>query len=138
MAKELNGDLGKLILRVSTGGLLIFHGIAKLVHGHEPVRHMLAVNNLPDYLWLGVPIGEIIAPLCLLLGIFTRLSSVIVAFTMFMTIYMTSKIGAVTTFSQTGGLTGEMNLLYLLGALALLFLGAGKYSVYRGNKGLFL
>ena len=138
MSRELNGNLGKLILRISIGGLLIFHGIAKLIHGHEPVRNMLSANSLPDFLWMGVPIGEVVAPLCLLLGIFTRLSSVIVAFTMFMTIYLTSKMAAITTLSQTGGLNGEMNLLYLLGALALLFLGAGKYSIYKGNKGLFL
>ncbi|MDR2123303.1 MAG: DoxX family protein [Flavobacteriaceae bacterium] len=136
MAKELNPDLGKLLLRISVGGLMIPHGIAKLIHGHDFIRVMLAKKGLPEFIWLGVPIGEIVAPICILLGVFTRISSLLVAFTMIMTIFLVHQLG---TFHITdkGGLGAELNLFYLLTSLALFFLGSGKYSVYKGKNGIF-
>lgn len=35
-------DFGLLVLRLSIGGLLILHGLAKLFHGHDFIRGMLA------------------------------------------------------------------------------------------------
>lgn len=137
MAKELNSDLGKLLLRVSIGGLMVFHGISKLYHGHDFIKGMLTSKNLPEYLWLGVPLGELFAPICILLGVFTRISSLLVAFTMLMTFYLVHGMEGF-SLSQTGGLKVELNLFYLLTSLALFFLGSGKYSVYKGNKGIMI
>lgn len=137
MAKELNSDLGKLLLRVSIGGLMVFHGISKLYHGHDFIKGMLTSKNLPEYLWLGVPLGEVFAPICILLGVFTRISSLLVAFTMLMTFYLVHGMDGF-SLSQTGGLKVELNLFYLLTSLALFFLGPGKYSVYKGNKGIMI
>lgn len=137
MAKELNSDLGKLLLRVSIGGLMVFHGISKLYHGHDFIKGMLTSKNLPEYLWLGVPLGEVFAPICMLLGVFTRISSLLVAFTMLMTFYLVHGMEGF-SLSQTGGLKVELNLFYLLTSLALFFLGSGKYSVYKGNKGIMI
>jgi putative oxidoreductase len=47
-------DLGKLVLRVVLGGLILFHGIAKLVHGPGYVIGMLASAGLPTILAYGV------------------------------------------------------------------------------------
>lgn len=137
MAKELNSDLGKLLLRVSIGGLMVFHGISKLYHGHDFIKGMLTSKNLPEYLWLGVPLGEVFAPICILLGVFTRISSLLVVFTMLMTFYLVHGMEGF-SLSQTGGLKVELNLFYLLTSLALFFLGSGKYSVYKGNKGIMI
>lgn len=137
MAKELNSDIGKLLLRVSIGGLMVFHGISKLYHGHDFIKGMLTSKNLPEYLWLGVPLGEVFAPICILLGVFTRISSLLVAFTMLMTFYLVHGMEGF-SLSQTGGLKVELNLFYLLTSLALFFLGSGKYSVYKGNKGIMI
>lgn len=137
MAKELNSDLGKLLLRVSIGGLMVFHGISKIYHGHDFIKGMLTSKNLPEYLWLGVPLGEVFAPICILLGVFTRISSLLVAFTMLMTFYLVHGMEGF-SLSQTGGLKVELNLFYLLTSLALFFLGSGKYSVYKGNKGIMI
>ncbi|QYN51817.1 DoxX family protein [Apibacter sp. ESL0404] len=133
----MNSDLGKLLLRVSIGGLMVFHGISKLYHGHDFIKGMLTSKNLPEYLWLGVPLGEVFAPICILLGIFTRISSLLVAFTMLMTFYLVHGMEGF-SLSQTGGLKVELNLFYLLTSLALFFLGSGKYSVYKGNKGIMI
>ncbi|MDR1876001.1 MAG: DoxX family protein [Flavobacteriaceae bacterium] len=136
MTKELNPNLGKLILRISIGGLMLPHGIAKFIHGHEFIKGMLAKKGLPEFIWLGVPIGEVVAPILIILGVFTRISSLLVAFTMVMTIYLVHEAGAF-SITKTGGLSGELNLFYLLTSLALFFLGSGKYSIYKGNNGIF-
>ncbi|MGM5630437.1 DoxX family protein [Apibacter raozihei] len=137
MAKEINADLGKLSLRISVGGLMIFHGIAKLIHGHDFIKEILASKGLPQFLWIGVPTGEVIAPICLLLGVFTRISSLLIVFTMLMTFYLIHGINDF-SLSQTGGVKVELNLLYLFSSLAIFFLGSGKYSLYKGNKGILI
>jgi putative oxidoreductase len=137
MAKELNSDLGKLLLRISIGGLMVFHGLSKLYHGHDFIKKMLTSKNFPEYLWLGVPLGEVIAPICILLGVFTRISSLLIAFTMLMTFYLVHGMEGF-TLSQTGGIKVELNLFYLITSLALFFLGTGKYSVYKGNNGFMM
>lgn len=137
MTKEINADLGKLLVRISVGGLMIFHGISKLIHGHDFIRMMLEEKGLPTFLWLGVPIGEVIAPLCIILGIFTRISSLLIAFTMIMTIYLVHQM-TIFNITDTGGLAGEINFFYLITSLAIFFLGSGKYSIYRGNNSVLI
>ena len=126
--KSVNEDIGKLILRITIGGLLIFHGIKKAVDGHDFVKKVLTEKGLPEYLWLGVPIGEIIAPLLLIFGMFTRSATLIIAFTMIMTIYLAFGIAGF-ELNQYGAFKVELNLFYLFTAVSLYFLGAGKYSL---------
>ena len=44
-----NSDLGKLILRLLVGLLLLFHGIDKLQHGYGFVEQMLVKTGFPGY-----------------------------------------------------------------------------------------
>lgn len=128
--QHLNTDIGILLVRIATGGLMIFHGIAKLQHGHEPIREMLTEKGLPEILWLGVPLGEFIAPILLILGIFTRFSGLLVSTVMLFALILAH--GALTfTRGETGGLDGELCLLFLFCGIALFFTGGGKYAILR-------
>lgn len=133
--KLLNVDLGVLILRVSVGGLMLFHGIAKVTYGHGPVKSMLQQNGWPEFLWLGVPLTEIVAPIMLILGIFTRLSGLGIALLMLVTLVLAFGWPAF-AIGEYGGLVAELNLLFLGGGLALLFTGGGKYRLYRSGNDL--
>ena len=42
-----NADLGKLIIRLTLGGLMLFHGIAKLLNGIGFIEGELASHGLP-------------------------------------------------------------------------------------------
>lgn len=128
--------LGLLFLRLGVGGLMLFHGFHKLMteNGHQGVQDMLAAKGLPTWLWLGVPVGEVIAPLLILIGVATRLSSAVVALTMAVAIYLAFGAGGFSIDGNTGGLIAELNLLYLFGSLALLCLGSGQYSAYTGSN----
>lgn len=126
--------IGKLILRLTIGGLMLFHGIHKLMHGFGMIGDLLVKNHLPREMMWGVLIGEVLAPILLIVGWMTRPAAALVAFTMAMSIYLVFR-DSLFVLDQYGALTYEINLLYLFGALAILFLGAGKFSVSHGaNK----
>ena len=43
-------DLGKLILRLAVGGLLLFHGISKVIHGVAWMHGPLGALHLPSFI----------------------------------------------------------------------------------------
>lgn len=135
-SKILSPDLGLLLLRVSTGALMLFHGIAKLSNGFGEIKEILADKGLPIFLWIGVPLTEIIAPVLLMLGIFGRLSGLSIALLMAMTIIIAHASEAF-SISEYGGLAVELNLLYLFSGLTIFFTGGGKYCL-RTSKNEWL
>ncbi|NTU68471.1 MAG: DoxX family protein [Chlorobiaceae bacterium] len=125
-------DFGKLLLRLCVGGLMLFHGIGKLIHGHGFIVSKLKAAGLPELLVAGVPIGEVVAPMLILLGLFTRPAALIEAVLMAMAVWLVH-MGQLTAISQTGGYALELQAFYFFGSLAVFFLGAGKYSFSRGS-----
>ncbi len=122
-----NPDLAKLLLRLSLGILVLFHGIHKIIHGIAGVKAMVAVSILPDFFAYGVYVGELIAPIFIILGLYARVAAGIMAFTMLIAIYLTS--GFAITLSKFGGLSWELPLVYMIISIAIIFLGSGKYAV---------
>jgi len=123
---------GKLVLRLSIGGLMLFHGIHKLTHGFTMIGDMLVKNQLPRELMWGVIVGEVVAPVLLIIGWMTRPAAALVAFTMAMAIYLVYR-DSLLTLNEFGALTYELSLIYLFGSLAILFLGAGAFSISKGQ-----
>ncbi len=126
-----SNDTGLLIIRLVVGLLLLPHGISKLVNGIDWLGESLTKVGLPAIIRYGVFIGEIIAPLLLVIGYRTRIASLIVAFNMFMTIFLAKRDQL---FVLRGGWAIELNALFLFGALALFFTGGGKYCVSTKNN----
>ncbi len=126
-------DLGLLLLRLAVGGLMIPHGIAKILGSLEPIQNMLSAKGLPVFLSYGVYLGEIVAPLLIVLGYFGRPAAIVFAFTMLLSIYLAYGLSGF-GFNQYGGLHVELNLLFLFGALTLFFTGSGKYSIRKGTN----
>ena len=126
-------DIGKLVLRLSTGGLLLFHGIAKLSNGIGWMAGMLGGIGLPAFLGYGVYVGEIAAPLLILAGKFTRPAGLVVAFNMLVAILLARRDAIAAVSPQGGGWAIELEMLFLLGGVALWFLGSGRYAISRGR-----
>ena len=76
----------------------------------------------------GVYVGEIVVPILIIIGLFTRISSIIYAATMVFAIYL-AHAQDVFAISSKGAWAIELQALFMLGTLALAFLGAGKYSI---------
>ncbi len=133
MDKPLYSDsLAKLFLRLAVGGLMLLHGIDKIRNGLGGIESMLADAGLPTVLAWGVFLGEVIAPVLILLGFLTRPFALILAITMLMSIYLAYGTHAF-GLNQYGGLEIELNLLYFAGAMALFFSGGGRFSVTNGE-----
>ena len=130
-----NDDLGKLLIRLPVAGLMIFHGIHKLKNGLGFIEKSLVDAGLPAYMSYGVFVGEIVAPLLIILGVFARPAALIEAFVMVAAIYLVHT-GDLLSLTKHGGHALELQFLYLFGSLAIVFLGSGRYSLSRG-KGLW-
>jgi putative oxidoreductase len=124
-------DLGRLLLRVTIGGLLIFHGVSKLIHGIGWLPGLLAQHGVPEVVAYGVYVGEIVAPVLIILGWKSRLAAWIVVFNMAMAVWLAhpKDLGAL---KPSGGWGVELDGLFFFGALAIAFLGSGSYSVSKG------
>lgn len=130
---EKNNDLGLLIIRLSIGILMLLHGIAKLSHGVGFIEQTVVDSGLPSFIAYGVYVGEIIAPLFIIVGYGTRIASAIFAFNMIVAVAL-AHAGDIFSLSQTGGWTIELQALYFFAALALVFTGGGKYSLSTKNS----
>lgn len=106
-----NNSFGLLILRLSTGGLLLFHGVAKLLGGLSFLQGMLAAKGLPGFLAYGAVVGEVLAPLALILGLFTRGAAAVVAFNMLVAIAMAHLGTLCSVDPNTGGWAVELPML---------------------------
>jgi putative oxidoreductase len=122
-----NNDIAKLFLRISLGVLILFHGIHKLIYGVSGVEAMLSNAGLPQLLAYGVYVGELIAPIFIILGLYARVASLILALNMFVAIYLA--YGFSYTLSKFGGLSYETPLLFFIMALLVFLFGSGRYSV---------
>lgn len=128
-------DAGKLILRAVLAAMLLFHGISKLHHGIGFIADMLAKAGLPAVIGYGVYIGEIVAPLFILAGLFTRAAALVVAINMIVAVSL-AHTSQFFTINDTGGWALELQGMYFFTAVALVLLGAGRYSV-GGINGRF-
>jgi putative oxidoreductase len=134
MSKDFmkDNDLGLLVLRLSTGGLMLFHGVSKLINGVGPIGEMLAALGLPSFIAYGSLLVELVAALIMVLGLWTRAAAVAMVFNMIVAILM-AHTSVIFSLTPQGGWAIELPMLYLLPALALVFTGGGRYALTRNN-----
>lgn len=121
-------DIAKLLLRVTLGVLILFHGLAKLNGGMGGIVRMVESRGFPGALGYGVLLGEVIGPLMLVAGFHARIGAVLVFVNMVFAIVLVH-LGQLGTFTQQGGWALELQAMYLVAALALALLGPGRFSV---------
>lgn len=124
-------DLGLLLLRIALGGLMLFHGMHKLIYGVGFIGDMLATIGLPSFIAYGSLLAELVASLMIICGIWTRLASVVFAGNMVVAILMAHASEMFSLSPMTGGLVIELPLLYLLGAAVLCLTGGGRFAVTK-------
>lgn len=121
-------DWGKLVVRVALGFLILLHGISKIKGGPGFIVDVVNKAGLPSAIAYLVYIGEVVAPILLILGLFSRIAALIVAVNMGFAI---SLVHAAQFFSlsKTGGWELELQGMYLFTAIAIALMGAGRLSV---------
>lgn len=130
MLKALHNDaLGKLILRLAVGGLILFHGVDKLLNpgSLDWISGMLQGYGLPSFLAYGVLIGEVLAPIMAIVGWQSRLAGLLMAGNMLVA-FLLVHTGQVFMLNDNGGWQLELQGMFFLSALALVFLGSGRMA----------
>lgn len=121
-------DIAKLLLRLQVGILMLFHGVHKITHGIDGVKSLVVNAGLPEFISYGVFFGEIVMPILIILGLYARVASLVLALNMLMAIYLAygSSLFELTKF---GGLAMELPLIFFMSSVAIFLLGSGKYAV---------
>lgn len=128
-----NQDLAKLLLRLTCGGILLFHGVHKVFVEIDHVKVIVKNAGLPEVLAYGNIVGEFVAPIFVLLGFKTRIAAAIIAFNMLLSVLIGHR-DIMFSINDYGGWMIETNMLYMMTAVVLFFTGAGRYSL-SGGKG---
>jgi putative oxidoreductase len=123
-------DVGKLVLRLTLGILILLHGIAKVRHGITPIEGMVTGMGMPDYVAYGVYVGEVLGPLLLIAGFYARIGAAFIAANMLFA-FVLAHTAQLTSLNGQGGWALELQGMFLFTALALVFMGPGRISVNR-------
>lgn len=131
MAKLLSSDdLGKLVLRLTTGGLILFHGVHKVFYPDslDFIRKLLISIDLPPMLAYGVYLGEVVGGLMVVLGIYSRMGGALIVGNMLFALSLAHR-EELWTLSSTGGWAMELQAFFLFSGLAVILLGSGRLAV---------
>lgn len=122
LRKSENTDGAKLLMRLAVGAIFINHGLMKFKAGMPMIADFFG--------GLGIPMPGVMAPfisslelgggILLVLGLGTRLFGALFAATM---------LTAIATAFKWKFAGAELESLLLASSLALVFMGAGKYSL---------
>lgn len=126
-----NPDIGALILRVTIGGLLFLHGLHKITAGIENQTNLLEAHGIPGQLMGFIYLSEVLAPVLIVLGVFTRLSALSILMTMVTILFVIP--APLLGLNEHGASNIELQLFYLLTPLVLFFTGPGRYRVRSDN-----
>ena len=123
-------DAGKLILRLALGLMLLLHGISKITGGVGGITGMLQGVGLPSYLAFGVYVGEVLAPLLVVIGFYARVGAAVIVINMLVAIGLAHRQDLF-ALSDHGGWALELQGFFLFTALALALMGPGRFGITR-------
>ena len=128
MNANTQADLGKLVLRIVLGLLILLHGIGKLRGGIGWLDGALAEAGLPVFLKYGVYVGEVLAPLAVIAGWYSRIGAWLIAVNMLFALGLVH--GAeLFVLNDQGGMQLELQYMFFFTAIALALIGPGRYAV---------
>ncbi|MBO6607439.1 DoxX family protein [Psychroserpens sp.] len=114
-------DLALLILRLGFGGFMLTHGIPKLEMLSDPSQFgdPIGVGNTASLILC--LIGEVVAPILIIIGFKTKLAAIPAAITM--------AVAAFVVHASDSLGTKEHALLYMLAFIVIFLAGPGKYAI---------
>jgi len=126
-------NTGLLTLRVSIAFTMLIYGITKLIFGNDFILSLLEQYGLPSIFSYGVFVGEILAPILIIIGFRTKLAGLVFAINCFVAILMV-QLPNLLKLNETGGWAIGLIFIYMMFGIAMFFTGAGKYALSTNNK----
>ena len=116
---------GFFILRWAVAGLILMHGISKLLGGLAPIEGMLAKAGLPPFIAYGALLGEVVAPLLVLANVMVAPAALVMALNMAVAVALAHS-SQFFTLGKSGGWALELQGLYFFGSLAIALMAPRK------------
>jgi putative oxidoreductase len=126
----MSDDVGKLVLRLTLGILVLLHGIAKVKSGVGSLAPMVEGMGLPAWFTYAVYLGEIIGPIMVIIGFYARVGAFLIFVNMLFAIGLAHR-PEIFTMGKQGGWALELQGMFLFTALALMLMSPGRYAVTR-------
>jgi len=124
----MSNDVAKLILRLTVGIMMLFHGLEKIINGIGGVKHLTTASGLPEFIAYGVYVGEVVVPILILLGAYARAASAVLALNMLFAIFLAYG-NSLFTLGKHGAPVFELPFLYLMMSVLIVMFGSGKYAL---------
>jgi putative oxidoreductase len=115
---------------LTLGILVLLHGIAKVKSGVGSIVTGLEGVGLPPWVAYGVFIGEIVAPIMVIIGLFARTGAFIIFVNMIFAIGLVHR-NEIFMLGKQGNWALELQGMFMFTALALVLMSPGRYSVTR-------
>lgn len=124
-----NHDIAMLLIRLGLGVSIFMHGLNKIFNGLSFVRSVVLKLGLPEFVSYGVYLSEIIAPIMLMIGFYSRLGAFVIICSSIFIIYATYPNPLALT--SHGGFSAEILYLYIFSSFCIVFNGSGKYALKK-------
>lgn len=115
-----------VLLRITLAVLVLLHGWSKVTNGVGGIESLLTQAGLPAFLAYGVFVGEVIAPLLVLVGLYVVPAALVIAINMVVAILLVHS-GHIFQLTKSGGWALELQAFFLVSALVVaMSYGKGK------------
>jgi len=126
-----NEDVGKLVMRLLVGILMLFHGVGKINNAGGSLDFIVNafINiGLPGFIGYTVFIGQIFGPLLLIVGVYCRIGALLIVGAMVVAIGLVH-VDDIFRITELGGWALELQAFYLFGGAVIAFFGSGRYAI---------
>ena len=113
-----NPRAAMVLLRTTLALLMLFHGWAKIRHGIGGIELMVEARGAPGWLAYAVYLGEVVAPLLLLVGLWVVPAALVIAINMLVAFFLVHT-KQVLMLQNSGGLSLEMQAFFFVTAIVV-------------------
>lgn len=108
----MKDDVGKLILRLTLGILILFHGVSKLKTGVAALMPAVQGLGLPTWFTYAVYLGEVVGPILLIIGLFARTGATLIFINMIFAFVLVHRPDLFTIGKQGAGRSSCKECIY--------------------------
>lgn len=123
-----NDDLGKFLLRIAVAIIMIFYGIFRFKNNLGVFHELIVSLGMPSFFEYTTYLRDFFVPLMLITGVRVRLASLFVIVTMSFAVF-SQNYSETIVLNEVNLISIDLQVFYIIVALAILFLGAGKYAI---------
>jgi putative oxidoreductase len=128
-----SNDIGLLLIRLVVGFNMILHGINKIFNRVSGIENMLENVGIPAIFAYGVYLGEVVAPMLIIVGYKTRIAAAVLAINMIVALSLAHS-DELFLLTKNGVWAIELQTLFLFVSIALIFTGGGRFALSKNTR----